>query len=122
VQRLREAFPFGLAPRFLLFDHDSKYGLEVPAAVRSLNVVPIRTSFESPWQNGVAESWIARGWGFSVPDGVLANDSVGQTERSRRLPFGGSRLGSKSPYLLMARLPACIAAEDNDRTVNLDLT
>jgi putative transposase len=58
VQQLREAFPFGLAPRFLLFDHDSKYGLEVPAAVRSLNVVPIRTPFESPWQNGVAERWI----------------------------------------------------------------
>jgi putative transposase len=55
VQQLRETFPFGFAPRFLIFDHDSKYGLELPAAVRSLNVVPIRTSFESPWQNGIAE-------------------------------------------------------------------
>src|SRR5260221_1544774 len=34
VQQLREAFPFGSAPRFVIFDRDAKYGLEVPAAVR----------------------------------------------------------------------------------------
>ena len=55
VQQLREAFPFESAPRFLIFDRDSKYGLEVPIAVRSLKIDPVRTSFESPWQNGVAE-------------------------------------------------------------------
>ena len=58
VQQLREAFPFESAPRFLIFDRDGKYGLEVPAAVRSLTITPIRTSFESPWQNGVAERWV----------------------------------------------------------------
>jgi putative transposase len=58
VQQLREAFPFELAPRFLIFDRDAKYGLQVPAAVRSLGISPIRTSFESPWQNGVAERWV----------------------------------------------------------------
>jgi len=58
VQQLREAFPFGSAPRFLIFDRDGKYGLEVPAAVRSLRMSPVRTSFESPWQNGVAERWV----------------------------------------------------------------
>ena len=58
VQQLREAFPFELAPRFLIFDRDAKYGLEVPVAVRSLKMSPIRTSFESPWQNGVAERWV----------------------------------------------------------------
>jgi putative transposase len=58
VQQLREAFPFGSAPRFLIFDGDAKYGLEVPTAVRSLRVNPVRTSFESPWQNGVAERWV----------------------------------------------------------------
>jgi putative transposase len=58
VQQLREAFPFELAPRFLIFDHDAKYGLEVPAAVRSLKMNPVRTSFESPWENGVAERWV----------------------------------------------------------------
>ena len=58
VQQLREAFPFGSAPRFLIFDRDGKYGLELPAAVCSLNMSPVRTSFESPWQNGVAERWV----------------------------------------------------------------
>ena len=28
VQQLREAFPYQSAPKFLLFDHDQKYGLE----------------------------------------------------------------------------------------------
>jgi putative transposase len=46
------------SPRFLIFDRDSKYGVEIPAVVRSLTNVPIRTRFESPWQNGVAERWI----------------------------------------------------------------
>ena len=58
VQQLREAFPFESAPRFLIFDRDGKYGVEVPAAVRSLKIRPVRTSFESHWQNGVAERWI----------------------------------------------------------------
>jgi putative transposase len=58
VQQLREAFPFESAPRFLIFDRDAKYGLEVPVAVRSLKMSPVRTSFESPWQNGVAEPWV----------------------------------------------------------------
>ena len=58
VQQLREAFPFGSVPRFLIFDRDGKYGLEVPAAVRALNISPVQTSFESPWQNGIAERWV----------------------------------------------------------------
>ncbi len=58
VQQLREAFPFESAPRFLIFDRDGKYGLEVPAAIRSHKIRPVRTSFESPWQNGVAERWV----------------------------------------------------------------
>ncbi len=58
VQQLRQAFPFDAAPRFLIFDRDAKYGIDVPAAVRSLGITPLRTSFESPWQNGVAERWV----------------------------------------------------------------
>jgi putative transposase len=58
VQQLREAFPFESAPRFLIFDRDGEYGLEVPVAVRALKISPVRTSFESPWQNGIAERWV----------------------------------------------------------------
>src|SRR5664280_1861789 len=57
VQQLREAFPYDSAPRFLIFDHDAKYGLEVLASIRSLKMTPVRTSIRSPWQNGVAERW-----------------------------------------------------------------
>src|SRR5215472_2435388 len=58
IQQLREAFPFESAPRFLIFDRDAKYGLEVPVAVRSLSIRPVQTSFRCPWQNGIAERWI----------------------------------------------------------------
>jgi len=55
VQQLREAFPYQSTPKFLLFDHDQKYGLEVSAAVRSLRITGVQTSIQSPWQDGVAE-------------------------------------------------------------------
>ena len=58
IQQLREAFPFDAGPRFLIFDRDSKFSCEVAAAVRALQVKPVRTSIESPWQNGVAERWV----------------------------------------------------------------
>ena len=58
IQQLREAFPFDSTPRFIIFDRDANYGLEVPAAVHSVKMSPVRTSFESPWQNGIAERWV----------------------------------------------------------------
>ena len=58
AQQLREAVPYESAPRFLLFDRDQKYGLEVPAALRSLQITALQTSIRSPWQNGVAERWV----------------------------------------------------------------
>jgi transposase InsO family protein len=58
AQQLREAFPYESAPRFLIFDHDQKYDLEVPAALPSLQITGVQTSIQSPWQNGVAERWV----------------------------------------------------------------
>jgi transposase InsO family protein len=58
VQQLREAFPFESTTRHLILDRDGKYGLEVWVAVRSLQINPVRTSFRSPWQNGIAERWV----------------------------------------------------------------
>src|SRR6202162_1508110 len=58
VQQLREAFPYEAAPRFVIFDRDARYGTEVPTAIQSMKIKRIRTSFESPWQNGVAERWV----------------------------------------------------------------
>jgi putative transposase len=58
VQQLRQAFPFDSAPRFLIYDQDAKYGLEVPIAIRSMKIDAIQTSHQSAWQNGVAERWV----------------------------------------------------------------
>jgi putative transposase len=41
VQQLREAFPYQSAPKFLISDRDAKYGWEVPAAVRSMNIATV---------------------------------------------------------------------------------
>jgi putative transposase len=58
IQQLREALPYEPAPPYLILDRDGKYGLEVIAAIRSMAMRPTRTSFQSPWQNGIAERWV----------------------------------------------------------------
>jgi putative transposase len=58
VQQLREAFPYEPATQFLILDHDSQYGTEVPDAIRSMGMKGVRTVVGCPWQNGVAERWV----------------------------------------------------------------
>ena len=58
IQQLREAFPFEAAHKYLIFDRDQKFGFEVIAAVKATSIIPKRTSFRSPWQNGIAERWV----------------------------------------------------------------
>jgi hypothetical protein len=58
VQQLREAFPYQCLRRHIIFDRDAKFSLNVIAAVRAMGSQPVRTSFRSPWQNGVAERWV----------------------------------------------------------------
>lgn len=57
-QQLRQAFPYEPPVRFLLLDCDSKYSIEVPAAIRCMSISPVRTVVGCPWQNGVAERWV----------------------------------------------------------------
>jgi len=54
-QQLREAFPLEGAPQYLLMDNDSIFAAEVERTLAAMNVASMRTSFQSPWQNGVAE-------------------------------------------------------------------
>jgi transposase InsO family protein len=58
AQQLRDAFPFEPAAKFLILDHDAEYGTEVPAAIRGMDIAPIRIAIGCPWQNGVAERWV----------------------------------------------------------------
>jgi len=57
-QQLREAFPYGSAPSWLIFDRGCNFNDEVVETVRSFGIVPKRTSFKSPWQNGIAERFV----------------------------------------------------------------
>jgi putative transposase len=59
AQQLREAFPFESAPRFMIFDRGAIFSAAVMAILRSMKIEPTRTSFRSPWQNGVAERFVA---------------------------------------------------------------
>ena len=52
VQQLREAFPEDTAPRYLILDRDKKYDGEATEVLHSLSSELIRTSYQSPWQNG----------------------------------------------------------------------
>jgi transposase InsO family protein len=58
VQQLREAFPFDSAPGYLIFDRAANFDQEVIEAIKSFGIQPKRTSFQSPWQNGVAERFV----------------------------------------------------------------
>jgi putative transposase len=55
---LREAFPYDCSQKHLIFDRATNFNEEVVATVKSLGIEPKRTSFRSPWQNGVAERWV----------------------------------------------------------------
>jgi transposase InsO family protein len=58
VQQLREALPLPCPYRYVLFDRDAKVGGDVSEFLKASAIKPIRTSFRSPWQNGVAERWV----------------------------------------------------------------
>jgi putative transposase len=57
-QQLREAFPYNSKPGCLIFDRAANFNEEVINIVKSFGIQPKRTSFQSPWQNGVAERWV----------------------------------------------------------------
>lgn len=59
TQQLREAFPYNSQYKYLILDRDAKFGKAVSEAVEAVGLKAVRTSFRSPWQNGVAERWVA---------------------------------------------------------------
>jgi putative transposase len=58
IQQLRETFPYDSAPGYLIFDRDATFNEEVIDTVKSFGIRLKRTSFASPWQNGVGERWV----------------------------------------------------------------
>jgi hypothetical protein len=59
LQQLREAFPVGAVPGYVILDRDGKYGATIPEQLESWGAKVVRTGYRSPWQNGVAERWVA---------------------------------------------------------------
>ena len=54
---LREASETGSASKKAP-TRDSKFGETVNSAVSDVGLNSVKTSFRSPWQNGVAERWV----------------------------------------------------------------
>ena len=57
-QQLREAFPYDMQSKYLIFDRATNFSDEVASTIKSFGIEPKRTSFRSPWQNGVAERFV----------------------------------------------------------------
>jgi transposase InsO family protein len=58
TQQLRNATPFGLAPRFLLRDRDGKYGPAFDALARATGIRVIKTAIRAPNMNAVCERFL----------------------------------------------------------------
>ena len=54
-QQLTEAFPWDTAPRYVIRDRDSVYGLAVRARIKALGIDEVVVAPRSPWQNPYAE-------------------------------------------------------------------
>lgn len=50
--------PYDLAPRYLIFDRGASFNDDVVNTIKSFGIWPKRTSFQSPWQNGIAERFV----------------------------------------------------------------
>ena len=54
-QQITEAFPWDTAPRYMIRDRDSVYGLVVRARIKAMGIDEVVTARRSPWQNPYAE-------------------------------------------------------------------
>jgi transposase InsO family protein len=59
IQQLREAFPFHSAPHYLVLIVGRTSIYQVVDTIKSFGIEPKRTSFQSPWQNGIAERFVS---------------------------------------------------------------
>ena len=55
---MREAFPDDSASRYLIFDRAANFDEETVSTIKSFVIEPKRTTFRSPWQNGIAERFV----------------------------------------------------------------
>ena len=58
ARQITEAFPWDQAPRYLICDRDSSYGVVVRKRIRAMGIRDRPTAPRSPWQNGRTERLI----------------------------------------------------------------
>jgi hypothetical protein len=58
ARQITEAFAWDSAPKYLIRDNDSAFGVAFNARVRAMGIRDRPTSFRSPWQNGYVERLI----------------------------------------------------------------
>lgn len=58
AQQLREATPYGKAPRFLIRDQDRKFGEAFSGVAKSSSIELLRTPYRAPRANAVCERFI----------------------------------------------------------------
>src|SRR3979409_411876 len=58
ARQITEAFPWDMAPRYMIRDRDRIYGIVVTRRLRAIGIRDKPTAPASPWQNGFAERLI----------------------------------------------------------------
>jgi len=58
AQQLRDATPFGQAPRFLIRDNDAKYGASFDVVAAGVGIEVMRTPFGTPTANAYCERFM----------------------------------------------------------------
>jgi transposase InsO family protein len=56
IQQLREVMPFGVQPEYLIHDNDRIFtSKDLQEFLINTKIQSVRTSYHSPWQNGICE-------------------------------------------------------------------
>ena len=58
AQQLREATPFGAAPRYLIHDNDSKFGPDVAHVAAASGITVLNTPYRAPRANAIGERFL----------------------------------------------------------------
>jgi putative transposase len=75
AQQITEAFPWDTAPRYLLRDRDTSYGLCFQNRVRAMGIEEVLTAPRSPWQRPYVERIIGSIRGECLDHVIIFNET-----------------------------------------------
>jgi transposase InsO family protein len=55
TQQIREATPWGIGPKYLIFDNDGKFGVKFKAIVHNTGIKALNTPYHAPRANSICE-------------------------------------------------------------------